>query len=119
MDSLLDRVTTQLERLSELRVRFAIRIESLPADLTLLGLLDELREAAFSFDQPGTGSPSMHLQRQSVVRPDSAHRRHLHAKRSNLPVLHVVHHGIAELDHSASLPAPARWQRQRPSYRCP
>jgi hypothetical protein len=48
MDSLLDRVTTQLERLSELRVRFAIRIESLPADLTLLGLLDELREAAFS-----------------------------------------------------------------------
>ena len=48
MDSVLDQVTAQLERLGEYRERFVIRIASLPADLAFLGLLDELREAAFS-----------------------------------------------------------------------
>jgi hypothetical protein len=63
MDSLSDLVTSKLERLSALRERFVIRVESLPADLALVGLLDELREAAFSTIQ------FCHLRKQHAAFP--------------------------------------------------
>lgn len=46
MDSLADEVLQRLEHLEQLRGRFVIRAATLPADLVLAGLYDELRDAA-------------------------------------------------------------------------
>jgi hypothetical protein len=47
MDSLADEVLRKLEHLELLRGRFEIRADTLPADLTLAGLYNELRDAVF------------------------------------------------------------------------
>ena len=47
MDSLFDEAIAKLNHLSSVRERFLIRAELLPADLALVGLCNELRDAAF------------------------------------------------------------------------
>jgi uncharacterized membrane protein len=46
MDSLPDDVTKSLEHLNAVRERFTIRAQLLPADLALVGLYNDLRDAA-------------------------------------------------------------------------
>ena len=47
MDSPFDEATAKLNHLSSVREKVLIRAELLPADLALVGLYNELRDAAF------------------------------------------------------------------------
>jgi len=48
MDSLFDEVAARLQQLEDVRGQFTIRAEQLAADLALVGLHNELRDATYS-----------------------------------------------------------------------
>jgi hypothetical protein len=82
------------------------------------------RRRSARFRHPSSRAASLHLQRQSLVRPNSAHRRHVHTNGSNRPVMRLVRYRIASLDHFClpscpHSPAPAASFSRLPPIRTP